>query len=115
MPGHENLYPPDLPFGRSVSTRFSCTKVGADRGGSRQARERGRTEGGRDDEHGGLGAATRGYAARGGAEPVKEGAASGSQGTHRLQMGLDRGLGGDEGCRPPPQVLPDAEESRLGP
>jgi hypothetical protein len=40
MPGHENLYPPDLPFGRSVSTRFPCTKVSADRGGSRQARER---------------------------------------------------------------------------
>ena len=48
------------------------------------------------------------------AEPVEEGAASGSQGAHRLQMGLDRGLGGDEGRRPPPQVFPD-EERRLGP
>ena len=27
MPGHENLHPPNLPFGRSLSTRFLCTNV----------------------------------------------------------------------------------------
>ena len=44
---------------------------------------------------------------------LKKALTSESQETRHLPVGLDLGVGADEGRRSPPQVLPDAEELRL--
>src|SRR5215204_5228525 len=80
--------------------------------GSRRGSER-RAEGIRDDEHGSLGAAAKGDAARGGIEQPEEGAARKSEETRHLPVGLNCGLEACEGQRPPPEALQDAEERRL--